>query len=317
MAVPNPQLAIDWIEQSVRFPVVAQPKPDGCRGGQYAPGKFTGRSLKAYKNRKLTKFWSNPAFNGLDGELVLPPPIEWNYHAMCRKTTSVCNTIESPTILNLIAFDLVTPTTMHRGYLKRYDMLARLVERLRNEETRRLHLMPMEILRNFDELEAYEQRIVDEEKYEGIILRAPDAPFKPDRSGLGMELWRWKRRIDFEVRVTGLVEAMRNNNEAKTNALGRTERSTHKANKVGKGMVGMIKGEVLKDVVWQGKVLFEEGLPIDINPGEMTHAERKMYWDYPKRIVNKIGKVSVLPHGTKDKPRQPIWLTLRAKEDMV
>lgn len=318
----NPQLAEDWQrERLVEYfkrkgaSLIAQPKLDGCRGGQYNPGRFTGRSLKPYKNKKLTKFWSNSAFDGLDGELILPPPYEWNFYAMCRMTTSVVNTIDSPTIPNLVAFDYVTPKTAQLGYRKRYDKLEKLVEELRNEETRRLHLMPFRIVKSLDELEALDDEWV-EYGYEGTIVRNGDAPFKPDRSTLAMELWRIKRFIDFEFKVTGLQEAMENRNEAKTNALGRTERSTHKANKVGKGMIGAIIGTVLKDVSYRGEVLFKKGQPIKVGPGEMTHADRAKYWNNPKLIVGKIGKAKVQPHGTKDKPRAPVWIGFRAKEDM-
>jgi len=317
----NPQLAEDaqlavlQAHFKAKGTVIAQPKLDGCRGGQYSPGAFTGRSLKPYKNKKLTKFWSNLAFDGIDGELILPPPYEWNFHAMCRMTTSVVNTIDSPTIPNLVAFDYVTAKTAPLAYRKRYDKLERLVEALREDETRRIHLMPMRIVKSMDELDALDEEWV-EYGYEGTIVRNPDAPFKPDRATLAMELWRIKRRIDFEFRVTGLQEAMENRNEAKTNALGRTERSTHKANKVGKGMVGAILGEVLKDVVWRDKVLFKKGQPIKCGPGEMTHDERAKYWKRQDRIIGKIGKAKVQPHGTMDKPRAPVWIGFRAKEDM-
>lgn len=318
----NPQLAEDWqrarlVEYFKRKGayVIAQPKLDGCRGGQYSPGAFTGRSLKPYKNKKLTKFWSNIVFDGLDGELILPPPYEWNFHAMCRMTTSVVNTIDSPTIPNLVAFDFVTPKSAEWAYLRRYEKLQRWVEKLREEETRRIHLMPMRIAKSIEELEGFDDEWVTY-GYEGTIVRNPDAPFKPDRSTLAMELWRIKRRLDFEFVVDEVVEAMENQNEAKTNALGRTERSTHKANKVGKGMVGAIKGRVLKKVLWQGKVLFEKDQPIKVGPGEMTHADRVKYWKRQDRIVGKIGKAKVQPHGTMEKPRAPVWIGFRAAEDM-
>lgn len=307
----NPSLAVDVKPGRVIFPCIGQPKADGVRGMQLRVGKFSGRSLEPFANRKLTKFWSQPDFYGLDGELVVPG-VPWTHPAMCRDTTSITNTIASPTVPDLIAFDFVTRETMALPYEKRY---RRLESQVTDLDEPGLFVMPFVILRNMDEVDEYHDKNV-KAGYEGTILRNAKAPFKPDRATLAMELWRIKDRIDFEVKVTGFVEAMRNDNEAKTNALGRTERSTHKANKTGKGMVGMIQGIVLKDVKWQGKTLFAKGMLIDVGPGEMNHAQRKAVWENPKLLLNHTGKVSVQPHGTKDKPRQPIWLTERSKVDL-
>lgn len=319
--MPKPQLAVDWRADRLKElfaqkrTIIAQPKLDGVRGGQYNPRAFTGRSLKPFKNKRLTKFWSDIEFFGVDGELIMPPPIEWNYHAMCRSTTSVTNTIDSGIIPNLVAFDLIIGQTIDLPYRKRYAALRKFVEQLRQDHTHRIHLMPMQIVKSMTELDEWENKWV-EEGYEGAIVRNGDALFKEDRSGEEAELWRIKRRIDFEFIADELVEAMENRNEAKTNALGRTERSTHKENMHGKRMVGAIKGHVLKDVVWQGKVLFPKGMPIKVGPGEMDHAMRKRVWKNPKLIVGKINKAKTQPHGVKEKPRQPLWIGLRSKEDM-
>jgi DNA ligase 1 len=274
-------------------------------------GKFSARSLEPFANVKLGKFWSQTRFYGLDGELVVPGR-PWTHPAMCRETTSVTNTIESPVVPDLVAFDLVTADTMELPYERRYRWLESVV---RDLDEPGLFVMPFVVLRNMAEVDEYHDRNV-REGYEGTILRNAKAPFKPDRATLAMELWRITDRITFEVKVKGFVEAMRNDNAAKTNALGRTERSTHKENKVGKGMVGMIVGEVLKDVVWQGKVLFPKGMLMDIGAGEMTHAQRKQVWENPKLLRGKLGKVAVKPHGTKDKPRQPTWVSERSRVDM-
>ncbi len=314
--MPNPQLAVDWQPERMQFPCIAQPKIDGVRGGQYELGKFTGRSLKAFKNRKLVKYWSDEGFFGIDGELVLPASHPWVHQSMCRDTTSISGTIESPIVLDLVAFDLVVPSLLPRPYEARYERLARVVEmvgKVRDEN--KLHLMPMEIVRNMDELEELDNKWTAM-GYEGTIVRNRKAPFKPDRSGLAMELWRIKRHIDFEMLVTGFDEAMENRNEAKTNALGRTERSSHKDNKHGKSMVGNIHGTIVKAVVHRGKTLFPKGMPVTCGPGQLTHAERAAIFRDPKLLIGKIGKVKTWPTGVKDKPRQPVWLTVRDKVDM-
>lgn len=313
--MPNPQLAVDWVRDRVQFPCIAQPKIDGCRGGQYNPGQFTARTLKAYKNKALTKFYSQSCFDGIDGELVVPGK-PWTYSAMCRDTTSITNTIASPTVPEIVLFDYVPVQHLSKSYEHRYDLLESVVTRLRREITDKVHRMPSVVVDEMDELLELDDKWVGE-GYEGTIVRSMTAPHKPGRSTQAMELWRIKRWIDFEIRVTKLIEAMENRNEAKTNALGHTERSTHKANKHGKGMVGMIQGEVLQDVVYEGKLLFPKGMVIDCGPGKLTHPEREFYWRNPTEIARKIGKVKTLPHGVKEKPRMPTWLVFRDKVDIV
>lgn len=315
MADRNPQRAVDAVLERVQFPCAGQPKLDGVRGMQMLKQRFTGRSLKPFANKRFTQFWSHADFFGLDGEVVAPG-LPWNHPAMCRTTTSLTGTIDSPKVPWLVAFDYVKPDTYDLAYERRYALLEKRVDSLQQHYGERIELMPLVVLKNMRQLEQY---IADNRTkgYEGTIVRNLKAPFKPGDSTLAMELWRIKDRIDFEIRVTKLIEAMQNNNEAKVNALGKTERSSHKANKTGKGMVGMIQGEVVKDVEWQGKLLFPKGMVIDVGPGEMTHPKRKQYWENPKLIVGKLGKVAVQPYGTKDKPRQPVWLTPRNEVDMV
>ena len=311
----NPQLAEDWqpvkleamFKQGHQF--ILQPKTDGLRGlHQRADLGFTARSLKPFDNKANTRYYSDPIYLGIDGECV-SPHVKINDDALCRKTTSILNTIEEPTIVNWVAFDLVLPNTIELPYRRRLHMLAKELERIGDPH---LRLVKFEIAKCMDDVLAFDARM-RELNMEGTIIRRADLPWKAGRSTQYGELWRIKPWIDFEVEIIGFVEAMQNNNEAKKNALGHTERSTHKANKTGKGMIGMIQGRVLKDVQWAGKVLFKAGMVIDIGPGELTHAERAHYFNNPKLFVGKQATVKVMPYGTKDKPRMPTFKALRKK----
>jgi hypothetical protein len=73
------------------------------------------------------------------------------------------------------------------------------------------------------------------------MLRDPNGPYKFGRSTRKEGyLLKLKRFCDSEAEVIGVVELMHNGNEAKTNALGRTERSTRKAGKTGMGVLGAL-----------------------------------------------------------------------------
>ena len=159
--------------------------------------------------------------------------------------------------------------------------------------------------------------------FEGVILRDPDGLHKSGRSTVKSGAYlRIKRFIDFEGVVVNLVEAMENQNEAKTNELGNTERSTHKENMVPKGMVGTIQLRSLQDVVdANGNVLIAKDQVVDVGPGNMVHSERIRAWESfvagaPDSLVGKVAKSKFFPKGQKDLPRFPTFVSLRAEEDM-
>jgi DNA ligase-1 len=183
----------------------------------------------------------------------------------------------------------------------------------------RVLVVPHFIVHSEKEFEEMEESFL-REGFEGIIARDPQAPYKSGRATVTMNNYlRLKRRIDFEFTISGFTEAMENQNEKKTNALGQSERSSHKENLVPKGMVGNIQGIVLKDVEYRGKVLLQQGQPIVVGPGRMTHAERKAAWEAlgtSETWVGKIGKALFMPHGQLDKPRIPTFESLRSKVDM-
>jgi len=275
------------------------------------PTQFTARTLKAFKNKANSRYFSEPQFYGLDGEMVLPD-VPWNTPRQCSLITGLLGRHNDTTIADWVCFDYVTPRTMDLPYRKRYPLLRKMVAGLDPH----IQLMPFEIVRSMEDVWRLDEKALDD-NLEGSVLRNPDAPVKSGRSTLAGEYWRIKQFIDFEFRIEGFEEAEQNNNEAKTNALGRTERSSHKANKVGKGMVGNVKGTMLKDVVWRGKVLFPKGHPVKVGPGQLTHAEREYYFRNPNKLVGQIGKGKTFPQGVKSKPRMPIFLSLRSKEDML
>jgi DNA ligase-1 len=316
----KPQLAVDADEAKLGAHirrggvVLLLPKVDGVRGGQFIHGSFTGRSLKAFKNIATGEYWSDVAYTGIDGELVMPASAGWTWTSpgLCRNTTGLTNRIHDPMVPDLIAFDLIDRDTADLPYHKRYARLARYV---RNVRDHKLHVMPMVEVRRMDDVYAYQEKWLGE-GYEGLIIRNPMALPKEGRSTQEMEFWRIKEFVDFEFVIDEVIEAKENRNEAKVNALGHTERSSHKANKHGKGMIGMLRGRLLKDVVWRGKVVLKKGHVVDASAGELSHAEREEGWRRPLLYVKKIGKGKLFPYGVKDKARMPIFLGIRSKEDL-
>jgi DNA ligase-1 len=314
----EPQLAINWIRKKV-VPGWDQPKLDGVRGGRYGGrddsiAGFTGRSLEPFANRELTKFWSHPDFKFLDGELVLHEK-PWDTPRLCSLVTSMTNTISGhPEKSALVAFDWLSDLSL--PYWRRYALLEQRVSKLQNHYGDRIQLMPFRPFKDVDELLWHDTDHL-ERNLEGTIIRDPNLPAKPGRSSsVEMHLWRIKRFIDFEVRITRFDAALENRNEQVMNKLGRMERSTHKANKHPKEMVGTIYGVVLKDVKHEGKLLFKKGMEIAIGPGRMTHDFRRLAYSQPDLLIGQIAKVKTFPQGVKDKPRMPTFEMLRSLKDM-
>lgn len=300
----------------VTFPCIVQPKVDGCASyNRY--GKLVGRSLKPHENIHTTKVWSVPELHGFCGEMTTGSDPTGN--DLCRITSGDLRRHEGQPDIYWWVFDYCTDETKDLPYDLRMSVAHASFSALPDSsQTNLIRFIPSIPVFNMEELLALEQKYLDE-GYEGIIIRDPKAPFKYGRCGKTfMGSWRVKRFIDAEAIVTSIEEGKTNQNEAKTNLLGRTERSTMQENMLPNGLVGNLQGKVLKDVLdpQTKQVLLYAGQEITISPGKMPHDLRKFYFENQSEIVGKISKFKFFPKGHKDKPRFPTWETLRSEVDM-
>jgi ATP-dependent DNA ligase len=295
----KPQLACDVSWEKLKFPAWGFRKIDGCRMVNQE-GKALGRSLKPYKNKALTEQYSRLNLSGFEGELTVG---NITSESLCRDTTSVVNTIKgSVDDVEWYLFDYTSAEVVNLPYHTRYDLLESLVRGLNSPD---IHVVPYQVITSLDGAKEFYGQCL-ELGFEGAIFRDPYAKHKDGRCTINEGAYlRAKPQSDKEAICVGLVEAMENQNEAKTNELGHTERSSHKENKVGKGMVGMLQ---CKDC--------ETGMLIDIGAGCMTHEERIFYWNNPDKIVGEPIKYRSMDVGVKDKPRFARFISIRAKEDM-
>jgi len=310
----KPQLAEDAILEEVKFPCIVQPKIDGVRALNLN-GTLTGRSLKPFEGFGITSYFSHKEFIGLDGEMTLGNKPNCG-ERLCSLTTGAMGRfqgVEEMPDLHWWVFDHLADPSM--PYLDRYWRLKETVEKL---NLPRIHLVPMYQAYIRPDLDALIAEFFDL-GYEGAIIRNPNAPYKPGRATKkGQELWRVKSWADAEILVTGITEGEVNMNEAKKNALGRTERSSAKAGMVPNGQVGSIQGVLLADFHCPitGKLLFPKGLEITVGSGEMTVAEAEYYFKNPKQIIGHIVKFKHMTHGVKDKPRFPTYISHRLPQDL-
>ena len=311
----TPMLASDAVEEKIVFPCAIQPKVDGVRGLNMGHG-LTARSLKKHANIHTTNFFSMAAFVGFDGELAA----EHETHpALCRLTTSAVSTITGQPWLKWHLFDYLVPETRGLTYTARHLALTNRVQEIQEkhpEIAQHIRVIPYVIVHSLAELLHWDA-VWLKMGYEGTIIRKPEGLHKQGRSTVREGgLLRIKRFIDAEAKVLGLTEGEANNNEAQTNELGKTFRSSHQENKVGNGMIGSMQCELIADVLHNGKVLFPKGQLVTVSPGEMDHDDRARYFADQTLIVGHVIKFKLFPKGTKDKPRFPVFHSIRSLNDM-
>jgi DNA ligase-1 len=278
---------------TLKFPVLVSIKLDGIRCTMQ-DGVLLSRTLKPIPNKYVQQKF-NHLPEGIDGELIYGDP----GHKDCyRTTTSIVMSHEKQAAgVKFYAFDIFEPVPFH----SRAEDVYTLVFDLNDEDVEQVH---QKTINNEEELLEYEAAAL-EAGHEGVMVRSLDGPYKQGRSSLREGyLLKLKRFRDAEAVITGWYEEMENTNEAKTNALGRTERSTAKEGKVAKGTLG---GFTVRDTKTQ--IDFEVG-------GGFSAAERQEYWKDRKALVGKILKYKYFPSGSKTKPRHPGFLGFRDKEDM-
>lgn len=310
----KPQLAEDAQLDKVTFPCFVQPKIDGVRAMNLT-GTLTGRSMDPFKGFGVTEFFSKPEFVGLDGEMTLGN-VPNSKERLCSLTTGAMGRFKGVTEmppLHWFVFDYITPETIHLDYRTRYALLENRVAVLNHP---RIHLVPQA---HVGTRELLDHLIAEhsEQGFEGTITRNPRSVYKPGRSTLEGQLWRVKPWGDFEILVTGITEGQKNENEAKKNTLGRTERSSAKAGMVPNGQVGSIQGTLVADVKDHlGNTMFAKGLEITAGSGEMTEKEAADFFKNPHKLVGHFAKIKHMTFGAKDLPRFPTFMSIRLKEDM-
>lgn len=300
------QLAVDANYEKMRFPVWGFAKIDGVRA-QHFHGFLAGRSMDAFKNTALVAKFTNPMYEGFDGELTIDGRLTGD--DLCSLTTGLVNRAklkkgetELPTNAVLNLFDWLHPDVVGLKYGERYEALALYLEALDDHP---LHLLPYTVINNAEEARAFAAEM--SAIYEGAIFRDPEALHKSGRATEKLnDFWRDKPVSDKDCIITGFEEAQENQNEAKTNSLGRTERSSHKENKVGNGMVGTV---LAVDVL--------SGQPIRLGPGSLKHEERIAAFNDPTLIVGHPAKYRSLDTGVQAAPRHARFVTLRARADMT
>jgi DNA ligase-1 len=281
----KPMLAKDWDPKRQRWPVLASPKFDGIRALN-VDGQLVSRRLKPIPNKFLRTRWSKSLFKGLDGELI-----DGNFQ---KTTSSVMSRDGYPQVI----WKVFDNYTLSKPFNQRLEILLHAVE-LSNPDLD-IQIVPHILCENEDELLEYEVKCLAK-GFEGVMIRDPQGPYKFGRSTV-REGWllKVKRPQDAEGVIIGFEELMHNSNIAERDALGKMRRSSHKAGMVPMGMLGAML------------LRMPGGVEVSCGTG-FTEMQRRGFWrpDKLKQLMGKTVKFKYQKHGTKDRPRHPVFLGFR------
>jgi DNA ligase 1 len=305
LASPAPAL------EELRYPVYASPKYDGIRA-LVVSGVLVSRNLKPIPNPAVQARFGRAEYEGFDGELICGDPTAPD---VFRATTSAVMSHEGHETapVKFYVFDNWQRTCANFGQ-GAYAMTARLARLVSAPHAKSgLVRVPITLCNNPAEVTT-QQELALNAGYEGIMLNSPDGAYKFGRSTAKEgALLKLKVFEDAEAVVIGVEEQMRNDNVATTDALGRTKRTTHKANKHGKGTLGALRVRGINGVY--------KGVEFSIGSG-LDDPTRQLLWTKATQAqpqhspVGKIVKYKYFPSGTKDAPRFPVFLGFRDKRDM-
>jgi DNA ligase-1 len=283
-----PMLAGKADLEKQRLPVYTSPKLDGIRILNIEGEPFT-RKLKPIPNKHAHSILSAAVLAGIDGEIIVGDPRDPDAY---RKTTSSIMSHNKTPDFTLWMFDIITPNS-DVPWLARWITLNNILKDLQREFP--VALVPHTECETIQDILDQEAKYLLE-GYEGAMLRDPMGPYKMGRSTTKEGyLTKLKRFDDSEAIIIGFEELLHNGNEAKKNALGRTERSTHKANMIGLGTLGTL---LVRDIYSNVEFSIGGGLGLDA-------ALRKEIWDNQSKYLNTIVKYRFFPGGSKDRPRFP------------
>lgn len=295
-----------------RFPVLASPKLDGIRA-IVRNGQLVSRSLKLIPNLHTQKLFGRPELEGLDGELIVGDATgrDANGDDVMQRTTSGVMRIEGEPDVTFWVFDSVSAVHFS-GRLHNASLIA--------EGQPRVRTVPHVTISNQEELDCYEAACLGRE-FEGAMVRAPDGAYKQGRSTAKEGgLIKLKRFEDGEAWVVGFEERMHNGNEATTDELGHTKRSSHKENLVGRGDLGALVCHLLDPEGGRVKVLDSKGMYVNVefNIGTgFTDAQRADIWARREELDGATVKFkSFTAAGVKVAPRFPVFVGWRHQDDM-
>ena len=266
----------------ISYPVGASHKLDGIRA-LMVDGKLVSRTFKPIRNRHIVSSLEPVLPDGIDGELMAGDNFQQVASGVMRESGEPSFTY--------FAFDYVKDG-VDKPYMER---MADLEAWYTEAQPKNVVLVLPKVVTGEEELLAFESESLAE-GYEGVMIRSLDGPYKQGRATIREQyLTKIKRFTDSEAEVIGYEPLYHNANEAKKDNFGRTERSSHKENKVAMELLGKV---ICRDP--------ETGIEFGVGTG-FDHAQREQFWQERDSLIGKTITYKFFDHGIKDAPRHPVF----------
>ena len=282
--------------EDLKFPVFASTKLDGVRC-LVKDGEAVSRSLKPIPNLYVQRMLSKLELEGMDGELTVGDPTD----PRCFNITqSAVMSVNGEPDFTYRVFDIHDKPDLP-FHQRLFLAFSRLLEAKHITCAQPVVHVTVNTAEDLLELEA----AILEQGHEGVMVRDPEGLYKYGRSTLKQGiLLKLKRFVDAEAQIIGFEELMHNANEATTDALGHTERSSHQAGKMPAGTLGAL---VVKDLTTS----------VQFNIGTGFSAEdRATIWARRDQLMGHLVKYKSFAVGVKEAPRFPVFLGFRDVRDM-
>lgn len=272
----------------LQYPVLVSCKLDGIRC-IVIDGVAYSRSLKPIRNKYVQACIGKPEYNGMDGELVVGDIFAKDCY---RVTNSGVMSEDGEPDFTFHVFDRIDRPLS--SFQERFETL---------EFMPYAQVVPHLLVENEAQLLEIEQGLLARGA-EGVMVRSLDGAYKQGRSTLkdGI-LGKLKRFTDSDFTVVGFEERCANLNEKTTNALGYSERSSHKENKVGRGDLGALVLRTDNDLTFTCGTGFDD-------------AQRSEIWANRDKYLGAVVKVKHFDYGVKDHVRFPVFLGFRDPIDI-
>lgn len=268
------------------FPLFASMKLDGIRSPQVNGIPYSRKMIEIPNlyYRSWAKQYGNQ-LHGLDGEGIVGLPYGKN---VFKRSGTILKQEGEPDFCLYVFEDWESDQVA----MNRYQHLK---TRLAVEKIPRVQLLEQELVRDIDQLKAkYDKALLD--GYEGLILKAPLGKYKNGRSTvLEGTLLKWKEWVDAEAVILGIKQGTTNTNEALKDELGHTKRSSAKAGKVPREIVGSYHVRCLNGE-YEGKEFY-------VSTGSFTEAELIAQWHDRENLTGKIMVFKYQKTASDDLPR--------------
>ena len=257
-----------------------------------------GKSLLPIVNKNIQSLYGNEKYEGLDFEIIVTHNGVYNPVTCCNETVSYTNSEDTIIEHKCILIDDIH--LREKQFKHRLEFLDILVM----QKPDVFSLPDYITITSIEQLLAYEEDILTLDN-EAIIIRNPHLEYKEGVSSKEGELLRLKRHISEEAIIEDILPANTNNNEAKINLLGHSERSTAMAGLVQKDEVGKLLCRTVKDIhdPWSGRLIIKKDSLCIIATGAMTKEDKINIYRDREQYIGRMIKFKSFPKGTKNKPR--------------